>query len=171
MLMKNIHANQDKRVLVPRSIISADFWVLTWFPGSSGFVSSHLCGPPTLHHCRLLIPHLRAAHALFTSHSSPSSLMLLFVELNIEKIFALLVHSIYISCSGLISGQPVELCWFQVYPLCKQQVRRPSLRFDTCVGEYWWVYSVGVSAPLVGRLLNCEAVFFVLTWALDTVLI
>lgn len=84
MLMKNMRVNQDKWVLVPRSIISADFWVLTLFPGSSGFVSSHLCGPSTLHHCRLLIPHLRAAHALFTSHSSPSSLMLLFVELNIE---------------------------------------------------------------------------------------
>lgn len=35
--------------------------------------------------------------------------------------FAWLVHSIYISCGGLMRGQPAELCWFQVCPLCKQQ--------------------------------------------------
>lgn len=37
-----------------------------------------------LYHCRVLNHH-HSAHGLFTSHSSPSSLMLLFVELNIEK--------------------------------------------------------------------------------------
>lgn len=68
-----------------------------------------ISGTFMLYHCRVLIPHLHPAHGLFTSHSSPSSLMLLFVELNIEKI-VLLVHSIYISCSGLIRGCPVKLC-------------------------------------------------------------
>lgn len=34
---------------------------------------------------RVLIPHLHSVHGLFTNHSSPSSLKLLDVELNIEN--------------------------------------------------------------------------------------
>lgn len=106
---------------------------------------------------RVLVPHLCAAHALFTCRST-SLLMLSFVELNIEekKSFALLVHNIYISWRGLISGQPVQLCWFQVYLLCKQQ---PLQRFVSSAGEYWW--ALRVPAPLLGWMLNYEAVFCV----------
>lgn len=43
----------------------------------------------------VLIPHLHSAHGLFTSHSSPSSLMLLFVELNIGNLFCLSTESIF----------------------------------------------------------------------------
>ncbi len=48
-----------------------------------------------LHHCKVSIPHLLSPHGLFTSRSSPSSLMLLFVELNIENLFCLSTASIF----------------------------------------------------------------------------
>lgn len=66
-----------------------------------------------------------------------------------KKKFALLVHNIYFSYGGLISGQPVQLCWFQVCPPCKQQA---LLRLV----KYWW--ALRPPAPLAGRPLNYETV-------------
>lgn len=52
-------------------------------------------GTFVLYHFRVLIPHLHSVYGLFTSHSSPSSLKLLDVELNIENLFFLSTASIF----------------------------------------------------------------------------
>lgn len=57
-----------------------------------------------LYRCRVFIPHLYSAHGLFT-HSSPSSLMLLFVKLNIEKLSCLSTASIFHAMAWLEFSQ------------------------------------------------------------------
>lgn len=54
-----------------------------------------------LYHFRVLIPHLHPVHGLFTSHSSPSSLKLLDVELNIENLFFLSTAFIFYTMAWL----------------------------------------------------------------------
>lgn len=58
-----------------------------------------------LYHCGVLIPHLHPAHGLFISHSSPSSLMLLFVELNIENLLCVSTASIFHAMAWLGASQ------------------------------------------------------------------
>ena len=91
--------------------------------------------PFTLFCSGVRIPHLHHAHGLFTSHSSPSSLMLLFVELNIENLFCLSTAFIFHAIAWLGVSQ-----WNCAYslPVClpSKQPRCPSLCSDASVGEY-----------------------------------
>lgn len=58
---------------------------------------------------RVTIPHLHSAHGLFTSASSASSLMPLYVKLNIENVFCLSTASIFHALTWLGASRGAAL--------------------------------------------------------------